>query len=311
MTRRPRLQDPGRRPGGHGSRRSPRFGWKRRLRTITPTYPFDPKRHAVIDLHCHILPGLDDGPSSMEEALEMCRLAVEDGIRTIVATPHMLNGMFPVEREDVLQGVAGMSRALSEASIPLQMLPGADVHLDRSVVGCLERGELITVADLGRHLLLELPQDIVPEGTGELLFQVQLKGVTPIITHPERNIVIQQNPAILNDLIRAGSLTQITAGSLTGIFGARVRRCTLRLLRSGTAHLVSTDAHNTGRRSPRLSEARRVVEEEVGREEADRMFLERPTKILEGSHVEAPEPPTDQVGQGRRGSFWKRLFSYS
>ena len=233
----------------------------------------------------------------------MCRLAVEDGIRTIVATPHMLNGMFPVEREDVLQGVAGMSRALSEASIPLQILPGADVHLDRSVVGCLERGELITVADLGRHLLLELPQDIVPEGTGELLFQVQLKGVTPIITHPERNIVIQQNPAILNDLIRAGSLTQITAGSLTGTFGTRVRRCTLRLLRSGTAHLVSTDAHNTGRRSPMLSEARRVVEEEVGREEAERMFLERPTKILEGSHVEAPEPLTDQVGQGRRRSF--------
>ncbi len=171
-----------------------------------------------------------------------------------------------------------MSRALGEASIPLHILPGADVHLDRSVPGCLERGELITVADLGRHLLLEFPQDIVPEGTGELLFQVQLQGVTPIITHPERNIAIQQNPAILNDLVRAGSLTQITAGSLTGVFGARVRKCTLRLLASGTAHLVSTDAHSTGRRSPRLSEARRVVEEEVGREEAERMFRERPDK---------------------------------
>jgi protein-tyrosine phosphatase len=265
----------------------------------------------VIDLHCHILPALDDGPSSVEEALAMCRIAVQDGIRTIVATPHMMNGMFPVHREDVIEGVGGMSRALGEASIPLQILPGADVHLDRSVPGCLERGELLTVADLGRHLLLELPQDIVPEGTGELLFQVQLQGVTPIITHPERNIAIQQNPAILNDLVRAGSLTQITAGSLTGIFGGRVRRCALRLLTSGTAHLVSTDAHNTGRRSPRLSEARRVVEEEVGREEAERMFRERPERILQGVHVEVPEPLTDQDSPRRRQSFWKRLFSYS
>jgi len=265
----------------------------------------------VIDLHCHILPGLDDGPSSIEESLEMCRIAVEDGIRTIVATPHMLNGMFPVDREDVLEGVRGISRALCEASIPLQILPGADVHLDQSVPSCLDRGELVTVADLGRHLLLELPQDIVPEGTGELLFQVQLKGVTPIITHPERNMAIQQNPAILNDLVRAGSLTQITAGSLTGAFGARVRRCSLRLLRSGMAHLVSTDAHNTGRRPPRLSEARRVVEEEMGREEAERIFLERPARILEGAHVEAPEPLTDEDRPRRTRSFWKKLFSYS
>ena len=265
----------------------------------------------MIDLHCHILPGLDDGPSSVEEALAMCRIAVEDGIRTVVATPHMLNGMFPVDREDVIEGVEGMSRALSDASIPLQILPGADVHLDRSVPGCLEQGELITVADLGRHLLLELPQDIVPEGTGELLFQVQLKGVTPIITHPERNIAIQQNPAILNDLVRAGCLTQITAGSLTGTFGTRVQRCTLRLLRSGTVHLVSTDAHNTGRRCPRLSEARRAVEEVLGREEAERIFLERPTRILEGAHVEAPEPLTDPDRPRRRRSFWRKLFSYS
>jgi protein-tyrosine phosphatase len=265
----------------------------------------------VIDLHCHILPGLDDGPSTVEDALAMCRIAVEDGIRTIVATPHMLNGMFPVDREAVLEGVHAISRSLRQMSIPLEILPGADVHLDQSVPGSLERGELITLADLGRHLLLELPQDVVPEGTRDLLFQVQLKGITPIITHPERNIAIQQDPAILHDLVGAGCLTQITAGSLTGTFGARVRKCTLRLLKSGTAHLVCTDAHNTGRRSPRLSEARRVVEEEVGEVEAERIFRERPARILEGCHVEAPEPLTDPGRPGKRQGFWKKLFSYS
>ncbi len=264
----------------------------------------------MIDLHCHILPGLDDGPESIEESMEMCRIAVDDGIETIVATPHMLNGMFPVDRAAVLEGVRGMVEALSEASIPLKILPGADVHMDQSVPGCLDRGELITLADLGRHLLLELPQDIVPDGTGELLFQVQLKGVTPIITHPERNIAIQQNAALLHDLVDAGSLMQITAGSLTGAFGTRVRKCALRLLGSGMAHLVSSDAHNTGHRSPTLSEAMRVVEREAGREEALRVFQERPSRILEGAHVEVPEPLIDQEPPKKR-SFWKKLFSYS
>lgn len=265
----------------------------------------------MIDLHCHILPGLDDGPSSIEEALEMCRIAFEDGIRTIVATPHMLNGMFPVEREAIFEAFLRLFETLTQKSIPIRILPGADVHLDQAVPGCLERGELVTVANLGRHLLLELPQDIVPEGLEELLFQVQLKGVTPIITHPERNVEVQQRPAILDDLVRAGSLTQITAGSLTGDFGSRAQRCALQLLKSGTAHLVSTDAHDTGRRAPRLSAARKVVAEEVEREEAERIFQERPARILEGIHVEPPEPLRDgSRPKGRRG-LWKRLFSYS
>ena len=169
----------------------------------------------------------------------------------------------------------------------------------------------MTVADRGKHLLLELPQDIVPGGLAELLFQIQLKGVTPIITHPERNIGIQKNLSLLKDLIRAGCLTQITAGSLTGDFGARIRRCAFRLLESGAVHLVSTDAHNTGRRPPRLSGARRVVEEELGGEEGDRIFLERPARILEGAHVEAPEPPGDEDGPRRKRGFWKKLFSYA
>lgn len=241
----------------------------------------------------------------------MCRIAVEDGIRIVVATPHMLNGMFPVERGDVLEGVQRISGALREASISLQILPGADVHMHSSVLSCLDRGDLVTVGDLGRHLLLELPQDIVPEGTREVLFQVQLKGVTPIITHPERNIAIQQDPAILHDLVSAGSLTQITAGSLTGAFGTRVRDCSLRFLRSRTAHLVSTDAHNTGRRSPRLSEAVQLVQEKAGSEEAERIFQERPARILEGAHVEVPEPLIERDPAKKRRGFWKKLFSYS
>jgi protein-tyrosine phosphatase len=265
----------------------------------------------VIDLHCHILPGLDDGPISTKEALQMCRIAVDDGIQTIVATPHMLNGMFPVDRQAILEGVRELSQVLRQESIPLQLLPGADVHLDQSMPSYLAQGKLVTLADLGCHLLLELPQDIIPEGLGELLFQVQLKGVTPIITHPERNIAIEQNPSLLNDLISAGSLTQITAGSLTGAFGSRVRRCTLRLFEARAVHLVSTDAHDTGRRSPRLSEARRILEEMLGSEEAERIFVERPVRILEGARVEVPEPLTCNTTAKTKRSFWKRLFSYS
>ncbi len=267
----------------------------------------------MIDLHCHILPGLDDGASDLEEALEMCRIASSDGIRTIVATPHMLNGMFAVDTGAVHRGVADLREALKGEGIPIEILPGADVHLDLSLPERAAEGEVVTVAGRGRHLLLELPQDIVPREVGEVIFRLQLKGITPIITHPERNVEIQQHPGLLNRLIEQGSLTQITAGSLTGAFGSRVRECALKLLHARAVHVVATDAHNTGRRSPRLSEARRVVEEELGPEEAEIIFDDRPGKILEGIHVDPPEPIAGHCRPKKKGAkgFWRRIFSYS
>jgi len=263
---------------------------------------------SVIDLHCHILPGLDDGPASMEMALDMCRIAVDDGIRTVVATPHMFNGIHDVTPDDVQEKVLELSCLLQEKQIPLQILPGADVHVTKDLPGILDRNEVLTIAAKGKHLMVELPQDVFPRELQDMLFRVQLKGVTPLISHPERNAEIQKNPGLLRDLILAGSLTQVTAGSIDGTFGSTVQRCALKLLRDNMVHIVATDAHNVSRRPPRLSKARGVVEEEVGKEEAQRFFHDWPALLLEGNYLDPPEPTASMTEEKKKG-FWQRLFS--
>lgn len=245
----------------------------------------------------------------MEKTLAMCRMAVDDGIHTIVATPHMLNGVHKVTIEAVHQSVRLLSETLEKNSIPLRILPGADVHVDNDLPDLLSRGEVITVAGKGRHLMVELPQDVLPRELQDLLFRIQLKGVTPLISHPERNGGIQQNPGFLSEMIQKGNLTQVTAGSLDGTFGSEIQRCALMLLRMNMIHVVATDAHNTSRRSPCLSKARRIVQEERGEEEARLLFSERPARILDGNYVEPPEPVAERTKGKKKKGFFKRLIS--
>lgn len=262
----------------------------------------------MIDIHCHILPGLDDGPATIEKSLEMCRIAAADGISAIVATPHMLNGMYAVSAEQVLAGAATLNDALDAEGLALRILPGADVHVDKDLPRYLSEKKVLTLADKGKHLMVELPQDVLPAEIADLLFQIQLKGVTPIVSHPERNVEVQRKPEILCGLVERGALLQVTAGSLTGAFGSRAEECGLGLLRRGMAHLVATDAHNAGRRPPRLSEARAVVERELGPEEARAVFEERPARLLAGAYVEPPEPLA-AAGRVRGQSFILRTRS--
>jgi len=245
----------------------------------------------------------------MEVALEMCRIAVDDGVGAIVATPHMFNGMFEVPPDAVHRGVDELSLALAATGIPLRILPGADVHVRTDLPELVARGQVVTVGAKGRHLMIEFPQDVFPGELKDLLFRVQLKGITPLISHPERNVAIQQNPGLLADLIEGGSLTQVTAGSLAGAFGSHVQKCALRLLHLNMVHVVASDAHNTAKRSPRLSEACRIVREERGDREARLLFWDRPAGIIEGRYVESPEPMSEKAGsKGKRGLL-RRLFA--
>lgn len=255
----------------------------------------------MIDIHCHILPGLDDGPPTLEKSLEMCRIAAADGIDAIVATPHMLNGMYDVTAEQVLAGVRALNDSLADEGLALRILPGADVHVDKNLPSYLAEKKVLTLADRGKHLMVELPQDVLPAEIADLLFQIQLKGVTPIVSHPERNVEVQRDSEVLRGLVERGALIQITAGSLTGAFGSRAEECGLGLLRRGMAHLVATDAHNALRRPPTLSAARAVVEREMGSDEARAVFEDRPARLLAGAYVEPPEPLAAASGRGRPG----------
>ena len=243
----------------------------------------------MIDVHSHILPGLDDGPQSLEEALQMCALACADGIEMIVATPHMLNGIYEVRQEDIFVAVEQLNESCREKGLNVVILPGADTYVDKDLPKLLEAGQLMTVGNRGRHLMLELPEETVPSQLADLLFELQLMGVTPVISHPERNFAIQQDIGLLHRLVEAGNLTQITAGALTGHFGRVVQQCCLEIVTAGLAHLMASDAHDARRRKPQLSHGRGILEQFLGTEEAEQMTCIRGRLLIEGKYVPVPE----------------------
>ncbi|MFC1830336.1 tyrosine-protein phosphatase [Thermodesulfobacteriota bacterium] len=245
----------------------------------------------MIDLHCHILPGLDDGPSSVAESLAMARLAIADGIRTVVATPHTFNDTYDNPSQKVISGVSRLNEQFLENDLELDLLPGSDAYICVRMADRIMAGEALTINNSGSYILVEFPFQIIPPGAMDELFQIKLKGITPVITHPERNPVFQRQPEILYDLIEMGCLIQVTAMSITGEFGREVMSCAHRLLDLRLAHVIASDAHSPEHRPPILSPARELASRILGNiTEAEEMVMKRPQAILDGERVEVPDP---------------------
>jgi len=273
----------------------------------------------MIDLHNHLLPGLDDGAKDIEESVKMCSISYKDGVRTIVATPHTLNGVYLNNRDTILIKVNELNSVLkrialdSDLNVPkgpndlneindsmtqlpnnlmtdFKILPGADVHLTEKTVSFLDEGKLMTVGDGKKYLFIEFPYQMIPYRVEEVLFQLMSRGVIPIITHPERNLEIGQRPQRYYEMIKMGCLGQVTAMSLTGEFGQRMRQIGERLLKNGLIHFIASDAHSTNGRPPILSEGVRAAERIVGEREAWKMVTEYPQAVLEGLKPDVPSP---------------------
>jgi protein-tyrosine phosphatase len=255
----------------------------------------------MIDIHSHILWGMDDGARTIEDSIEMCSIAYRDRIRIIVATPHTLNGLYRNDRPSIIAKVKELNAALlhSEIQIPkskiptpnskiqnpksqLRVLPGSDVHLCEETLRQLDGGTVTTLGDGGKCLLLEFSFHGIPHGAEEMIFQLMTRGVIPVISHPERNLEVEQNPRRYHEMIRVGCLGQLTAMSLTGGFGPEVKRLAEKLLTKGFVHLIASDAHSTDGRPPVLSDAVDAAARIVGRDEALRMVTEYPGALLEG-----------------------------
>jgi protein-tyrosine phosphatase len=244
----------------------------------------------MIDLHTHILPDLDDGPRTWEDALAMARLAAADGIKTVVATPHLfrrrtvdLAALNPAEA--ILETTARFQTRLNEAGLDLTVVPGCEVPLCYEAIGLLEEGRLLSLGNGNRYLCLEMPDLAIPATVQDLVFQFSAKGLTPIITHPERNLVFMEMPDKLLRLLQLGCLAQVTAGSLTGAFGRRVAKFAKSLVTKGYAHVVASDAHNCQGRPPQLAAAVQVLTKLVGKDRAWEMVSGTPQKILNGEWV--------------------------
>lgn len=246
----------------------------------------------MVDLHCHILPGLDDGPDSAAESAEMCRLAADDGITDIVATPHAFDDRHDVSLERRDACIEKFNAILRTRGLNLRLRPGAEVRLVPRLSERLRAPKRLCIAG-SRYMLVELPP-VMPANLDEELYRLQLRGCVPILAHPERHACIQRNPDMLLHLVSSGVLTQITAQSLLGEFGETCRSCAELLVQNRTAHFVASDAHSSSDRPPLLARARARIEDIAGPGEARAMFQDRPHAVLQNRPVivSPPQPCT-------------------
>lgn len=233
----------------------------------------------MIDIHSHIIPGVDDGAASWEEAVWMCRMAKQDGINMMVATPHVFNGTHS-NGHDFKSALNQLRRRLDEEEIELEILLGAEVHCRPDLPDLLEQDITLTLNGNGRYFLLEFPHSIVPPNSDQLIFQLITKNLIPIIVHPERNTYLQGHLNLLSDFIQQGALCQITAMSLTGGFGSKAMECARELLNRNWVHIIASDAHNKRVRQPLLSKAREDVAKNFGAAKAQEFFETTPRKVL-------------------------------
>ncbi|TWT37085.1 Tyrosine-protein phosphatase YwqE [Posidoniimonas corsicana] len=241
----------------------------------------------IVDVHCHCLPGLDDGPDSLEDSMRLLSALARDGFTTIVATPHQLG---PYDRRNP----AGRVRELIDEvayeaacrGIPIELRPGADVRIDERLLDLLDAGELLTVADQGRHLLLELPHEQFLDPS-PLFLPLAERGVQTVMTHPERHRYLRRNLSTVERWVDQGALIQVTAGSLVGDFGEGAYNAAWELVGWGLCHVVATDAHDDQRRPPRMNAAITALREQAPEWAVQRMVHENPHHMLVGDWVTA------------------------
>lgn len=263
----------------------------------------------MIDIHHHLLPGIDDGSRDLATSVAMVQMAVEDGITHIVATPHA-NHTYNYDRarnEGLLDEIRQALPAETRERVKLGL--GCDFHLNfENVEDALVNGKRYSINET-EYLLVELPDFNVPTRLDEVLYNLRVAGLTPILTHPERNGTLQRSPQRLNDWIKSGLLVQVTAGSVLGAFGTKAKDMAWRLLRAGSVQFLATDAHDTVRRPPKMMEARVQVEKRLGAELADLLCVGNPLAVFEGRSL--PLQPALEQAEGDAADgrpFWKRLF---
>jgi protein-tyrosine phosphatase len=240
-----------------------------------------------VDIHCHVLPHIDDGASSWDEALAMARMAVEDGTSTIIATPHQLGSYAQNDAAAIRQKVSQINALLNQQKIPLTVLPGADVRIEAEMLDLLRAGKVLTLGDQKKHVLLELPHEMyLPlEPVLEGLARLKLTG---ILSHPERNHGLLKNPELISGLVDAGCFMQVTAGSLTGTFGPQCQDLATEMVARQQVHFVATDAHGSRARRPLLRRAFDIVADIAGWEYAVDVCCGNPALVARGEDVEMP-----------------------
>lgn len=235
----------------------------------------------MIDIHCHLLPAVDDGPQNIDDALALARACVEDGIHHAVLTPHVYPGRYPNTRSSIAAACAAFRGQLAMAEVPLSVTFAGEARLMPELLDLLARDELPFLGcSAGRNnLLLELPDGQIPLGAERFMHRLLREGVRPVIVHPERNKAVMEQPHRVQAFVDAGCLLQLTAGSLLGHFGARAQTVSRILLDAGLAAVVASDSHNLLRRPPQLRAVRAWLRRTVGEAAAFELLAAGPARL--------------------------------
>lgn len=261
----------------------------------------------MVDIHHHLLWGLDDGAKDFETSLAMAKASATDGVTHVVCTPHA-NGQFAFLPEVNAQKVAELQARLDADAVPLKVGVGCDFHLSYDNIQDAK-------ADPGRfsvngmgYLMVEIPDYGIPAILSETFYELQLAGLTPVLTHPERNPTLQADPSRLAEWMRGGVLVQVTGDSVIGKMGKTAEKMAHQLLAKRWVHFLATDAHNVSSRPPRLSQARDIVARKYGAEYAESLVTTNPRAVFDGQRFEPLEEPLELYEEFKDKSWLSRMF---
>ncbi len=261
----------------------------------------------MIDIHHHLLPGFDDGATDMATSLAMARIAAEDGITHVVCTPHA-NSRYEYDPEAVDRKISELQGRLEAERINLKLGRGCDFHLTyENIQQARAEPARFSINGLG-YLLIEIPDYGLPQGLTDTFYQLQIAGLTPVLTHPERNPTLQGDAGRMEHWLRGGLLVQVTAGSLLGQMGKAAQKMAHRLLERRWVHFIATDAHNTSSRAPRMREAFDAIASRYNPDYAHLLCISNPLHAFQGKPLLAQPEPAGLYEDQESESWWKRMF---
>lgn len=253
----------------------------------------------MVDLHCHLLPGIDDGSKNMTISLRLAREATKNGVTHALLTPHHMNGRYVNHKQDVIRRTKEFQKQLKNHNIPLMVFPGQEVRINGQLLTALDEDDILFADTGNRYLMLEFPDDDVSHYTNQMIFDLQQRVITPVIVHPERNTKIMAQPELLYQLLEKGCLSQITASSYVGTFGKKVENFSRQLIEAGQGYVFASDAHNLPGRKYEMRQAFEKLSQEFGGELVEQ-YQNNARDIINGANV--PLNETRKIKKKKR--FW-------
>ncbi|CEO10629.1 putative tyrosine-protein phosphatase CapC [[Clostridium] sordellii] len=257
----------------------------------------------MIDIHCHILPGVDDGSKNLSESIEMAKIAYDEGIRTIINTSHYHTDFKYKKGKELNKVLNDFNKALKVEGIDLNIILGNELYYTEDLFENFENLDFYSL-NSSRYLLIEFSPNNFPKNIVDIVYEIKLRGYIPVLAHVERYPKVQENPNLIYDCINEGALIQVNASSITGKNGTEAQKTSDILLKNKMIHFIATDAHSSTRRRPLIKEAYEYVSQKYSRELAEKLFLENQKVIIENTELEIEIPSMYE----KKKSFLKRLF---